>query len=105
MRLALTRGSQKVLSEKLALNNTLILIRELDHMHSKFRIRNQLLVVVRLYVGQLGHVRLQCLKNDWLNIVFELFHDILVLQLLNVVIFALHVCVEKAASLEKKINN
>ena len=105
MRLALARGSQKVLSEKLALDETLIFVRELNHMHSEFWIGNQLLIVVRLDVSQLSLVRLQCLKNYWLNIVLEFLHDVLILQLLDVVIFALHVCVEKAASLEKKINN
>lgn len=105
MRLTLTRGSQKVLSEKLALDETLIFVRELNHMHSEFWVCNQLLIVVRLDVSQLSLVWLQRLKNYWLNIVLEFLHDILILQLLDVVIFALHVCVEKAASLEKKINN
>ena len=97
MRLTLTRGSQKVLSEKLALDETLIFVRELNHMHSEFWVCNQLLIVVRLDVSQLSLVWLQRLKNYWLNIVLEFLHDILILQLSDIHILTLDVGIEEGA--------
>ena len=74
-------------------------------MHSKLAVLNQLRIIVGLNVGEFGLVWLLSRVDDRFDIVFQLFHNILVLQLLDVVVFPLHVCVEKAASLENGKNN
>jgi len=68
-------------------------------VHGELSVRNQLRVVVGLDVRKFIEVWIQSGVNDWLNAILEFLHDILVLQLLNIVVFPLHVCVEKAASL------
>ena len=69
-------------------------------MHRKRAVLNQLRVVVGLDVREFGLVRLLGGVDDRFDVVFQLLHDVLVLQLLNVVVFPLHVGVEKAASLK-----
>ena len=101
-RLALTRGAQKILSEKLALDLTLVLIGKRDDMHSKLAVLYQLRVIVGLNVGKFNLIWLLSRVDHRFNIVFQLLHNILVLQLLNIVVFPLHVGVEKAASLENE---
>ena len=70
-------------------------------MHGELSVLNQLRVVVGLDVREFAEVRRQRGIDDWLDAILQLLHDVLVLQLLNIVVFPLHVCVEKAASLEK----
>lgn len=68
-------------------------------MHGELSVLNQLRVVVGLDVRKFAEVGRQSGIDDWLDAILELLHDVLVLQLLNIVVFPLHVCVEKAASL------
>ena len=71
-------------------------------MHRKRAVLNQLRVVVGLDVRKFGLVRLLGRVDDRFDVVLQLLHDVLVLQLLNVVVFPLHVGIEKAASLENR---
>ena len=71
-------------------------------MHGELSVLNQLRVVVGLDVRKFAEVGRQRGIDDWLDAILELLHDILVLQLLNIVVFPLHVGVEKAASLENR---
>ena len=71
-------------------------------MHRKRAVLNQLRVVVGLDVRKFGLIRLLGGVDDRFDVVLQLLHDVLVLQLLNVVVFPLHVGIEKAASLENR---
>lgn len=73
-------------------------------MHSELSVRNQLLVIVGFDVIQLRFIRCFGRVDNGLDVVFQFLHDVLVLQLLNIAVFTLHVCVEKAASLKMKNN-
>jgi len=76
---ALARGSQKILSEKLALDLTLVLIGKRDDVHGKLAVLDQLRIVVGLNVGKFNLVWLLSRVNHWFNIVFQLLHNIFVL--------------------------
>ena len=69
-------------------------------MHGKLAVLDQLRVIVGLNVRKFSLVWQLCRVDHRLDVILQLLHNVLVLQLLDVVVFPLHVCVEKAASLE-----
>lgn len=62
---------------------------------------DQLLAIILLNVAQLGLIRYLRVVYDWLHIVFQLFHNILVLERCNIHVFALDVGVEEGALLRR----
>ena len=100
-RLALTWFAKHELAELLALYLTINLVSQLADVLGEHRILGQLLAIVLFDVSQLFSIWHLRVVYDWLHIILQLLHDVLVLQLLNIVVFPLHVCVEKAASLRK----
>ena len=66
-------------------------------MLGEHRLLHQLSAVELLHVADLNFVWLLCLINHWLDIVFQLLHDILILQLSDIHILTLDVGIEEGA--------
>lgn len=91
---SLARLTEHKLAELFALNLSVNLIGERTYMLRKHRLLSQLLRVVELNILQLCGIRHLGLVYDRLHIVLQLLHDILVLQLRYVLLFALYVGIE-----------
>ena len=68
-------------------------------MLAQQRLLRQLLCVISLDVLDFIWVGQSCVVDDRLHIVLQLLHDVFVLQLRDVAVFALHVGVEQRALL------
>ena len=76
-------------------------IRKRTNVLGKHRLLRQLLSVVLLDILKLSGVRHLGLIDHRLHIVFQLLHDVLVLQLSYVLLLSLNVCIEERTLLKQ----
>ena len=99
LRLTLSWFPKHEFAELGTLNLTIYLICKLTDVLRKHRLLCQLLAVVLLHVPELGLIRHFCVVNYRFDIVFQLFHDVLILQLCDIHVFSLYICIEQGALL------
>lgn len=100
-RLALPRPPQHKLPELLALDLSVDFACKLADVLREHGLLDELLAVVLLDVAELFLIRHLRVVDDRFHVVFQLLHDVLVLQRRNVHVFALDVGVEQGALLRR----
>lgn len=99
LRLTLSWFPKHEFAELGTLNLTIYLICKLTDVLRKHGLLCQLLTVVLLHVSELGLIRHLCVINYRFDIVFQLLHDVLILQLCDIHVFSLYIRIEQGALL------
>ena len=95
LNLALSWLTQHKFAELLALNLAIYLICQLANVLTQYGLFSKLFCVVFFDTLELSLVRQLRLIYDWFNLILEFLHNIFVLQLRDIHLFTLHICVEK----------